>query len=241
MVNGPLISCTAYLHICFHHFFFLLYFDRLIVYWFSSSTRIFHQMETPPRPVTKSKWSALMTLDQGIFFIGPCRCDTKHFIQRTAFRLVASYDKRWALIFFFCLEVWRFTSHSIIFHSFGVVSIAGEWLQILTYARHLWPLSSVSFLACQTYYDTGNPFIMLISEIPWHKPNPERLAVELSLTVLTTWVCGGLDSNTKPSAFWANALTHCATASVHGYWILILTRLFGWLIVKSFTGNISAI
>ena len=240
MVNGPLISCTAYLHICFHHFFFLLYFDRLIVYCFSSGTRIFHQMETPPRPVTRSKWSALMTLDQGIFFIGPCRYDTKRFIQRTVpfSRLLR---KKMGTYFFFCLEVWRFTSHSIIFHSFGVVSIAGEWLQILTYARHLWPLSSVSFLACQTYYDTGYPFIMFISEIPWHKPNPGRLAVELSLTVLTTWVCGALDSNTKPSAFWAYALTNCATASVHGYWRLILTRLFGWLIVKGFIGNISAI
>ena len=29
-----------------------------------------------------------------------------------------------------------------IFHSYGDVSIAGEGLQILTYARHSWPLSS---------------------------------------------------------------------------------------------------
>ena len=36
----------------------------------------------------------------------------------------------------------------------------GEGLQILTYARHLLPLSSNGSLACHTYYDTGHPFIM---------------------------------------------------------------------------------
>ena len=44
-------------------------------------------------------------------------------------------------------------------------------------------------------------------------PNAERLAVELSLPVLTTRVCRGWDSNTQPSAFGANALTNCATAA----------------------------
>ena len=43
----------------------------------------------------------------------------------------------------FCyLSVCGFTSHSRIFHSYGYVTIAGEGLQILTYARHSWPLSS---------------------------------------------------------------------------------------------------
>ena len=32
--------------------------------------------------------------------------------------------------------VWSFSSQSRIFHSFGDVTIAGEGLQILTYARH---------------------------------------------------------------------------------------------------------
>ena len=36
------------------------------------------------------------------------------------------------------------------------------------YARHLWPLSSESSLACHTYWDTGHPFIMAISADPWH-------------------------------------------------------------------------
>ena len=38
----------------------------------------------------------------------------------------------------------------------------------LTNARHLWPLSSEGSLACHTYCDTWHPFIMVISEDPWH-------------------------------------------------------------------------
>ena len=33
--------------------------------------------------------------------------------------------------------VWGLSSHSIIFHSYGDVTIIGEGLQIVTYARHL--------------------------------------------------------------------------------------------------------
>ena len=44
----------------------------------------------------------------------------------------------------------------------------GEGLQILTYTRHPWPLSSESSLASHTQCDTGHPFIMVISENPWH-------------------------------------------------------------------------
>ena len=35
-----------------------------------------------------------------------------------------------------------FSSHSRIAHSYGDVTIDGDGLQIFTYARHLWPLSS---------------------------------------------------------------------------------------------------
>ena len=38
----------------------------------------------------------------------------------------------------------------------------------LTYARKSWPLSSESYLTCHTYCDTGLPFIIVISEDPWH-------------------------------------------------------------------------
>ena len=40
------------------------------------------------------------------------------------------------------------------------MAIAGEGLQNLTYARHLWPLSSEGSLARHIYCDTGHPFIM---------------------------------------------------------------------------------
>ena len=43
-----------------------------------------------------------------------------------------------------------FSSHSRIFHLLGDVTISGEELQILTYARHLWQLSSEGSLACPT-------------------------------------------------------------------------------------------
>ena len=40
----------------------------------------------------------------------------------------------------FCLFVWGFSSYSRIFYSYGDVTITGEGLQILTFARHSWPL-----------------------------------------------------------------------------------------------------
>ena len=52
--------------------------------------------------------------------------------------------------------------------SYGDVTITGDGLQILTYVRHSWPLSSEGSLACHTYCDTGHTFIMVISEDPWH-------------------------------------------------------------------------
>ena len=45
---------------------------------------------------------------------------------------------------------------------------ADEGLQILTYTRHLRPLSTEGILACPTYCSTGHPFKMVISENPWH-------------------------------------------------------------------------
>ena len=47
----------------------------------------------------------------------------------------------------------------------------------------------------------------------------ERLAVELSLPVLTTKFCRVWDTNTQPSACVASALTDCATASAWYSWI----------------------
>ena len=67
---------------------------------------------------------------------------------------------------YFVLFVWVFSSHPGIFHYFGDVTIAGEGLQILNYARHSWRLRSEESLTYQTYHDTGHSFIMVISEDP---------------------------------------------------------------------------
>ena len=65
---------------------------------------------------------------------------------------------------FVCLFVWGISSHSKIYHSYGDVTITGaERLEILTFARHLWPLSSEGSLACRTYCDTSHQFMMVIS------------------------------------------------------------------------------
>ena len=119
------------------------------------------------------------------------------------------------IILVFILFVGIFLSHSRIFHSYGDVTNAGEWLQILIYARHSWSLSSEGSLACHTYCDTGHSFIMVISEDPWHSH---------LLPSVKQWSCHYLclrlrsvsrDLNTQPSACEANALTHCATAGVY--------------------------
>ena len=52
------------------------------------------------------------------------------------------------------------------FHSYKDVTITGEGLQILTYARHSWPFSREGSLACNAQCNTGHPFIMVISEDP---------------------------------------------------------------------------
>ena len=46
-------------------------------------------------------------------------------------------------------------------------------------------------------------------------PSAKHSAMELSLPVLTTSVCGDWDSHIQPSACEANALTHCVIAAVH--------------------------
>ena len=86
--------------------------------------------------------------------------------------------------------VWGLSSHSRIFHSYGDVTIAGEGLQILTCARHSWPLSSEGSLACHTYCGTGHPYNGHLRGPVTLIPVAERLAVELSLHVLKSVVAG---------------------------------------------------
>ena len=64
----------------------------------------------------------------------------------------------WDIYVYVCLE---FYVHARIFHSYGNVTITGEGLQILIYARHIRLLSSEGSLACHTY--CGHPFIIVIS------------------------------------------------------------------------------
>ena len=63
-----------------------------------------------------------------------------------------------------CLFIWDLTFNSRTFHLFGDVTSVGEGLQILTYTRHSWPLSSEDSLASHIYCDRSHPFIMVISE-----------------------------------------------------------------------------
>ena len=67
----------------------------------------------------------------------------------------------------FCLFVWGFSSHWLILHSYWDVTNTGKGLQELTYARHLWSLSSDGYLACYIYCATKHPFNMVISDNLW--------------------------------------------------------------------------
>ena len=76
-----------------------------------------------------------------------------------------SFEKHFLICMFVCLFVCEgLSSQSRIFHSYGDIMIAGEGLQVLTFAWHSWPLSSEGSLVCNTYCDTGHPFIIVISE-----------------------------------------------------------------------------
>ena len=78
-------------------------------------------------------------------------------------------DMIWGCICFYfsflCLEFFVLIEH---FYSFGDVTMTYGGPQMLTYARHVWLLSSKGSLAWHTYCDTGLPFKMVISEDPWH-------------------------------------------------------------------------
>ena len=72
-----------------------------------------------------------------------------------------------------CLLVYlgyMYLSHFVSTPSYGDVSITGEGLQILTFARHLpvWSLSSDGSFACHIFCGSGHPLIMVIYEGRWH-------------------------------------------------------------------------
>ena len=79
-----------------------------------------------------------------------------------------------------------------------------------------WPFSSEGSLVCNTYCDTGHPFIMVISEDPWHShPIPSVWQWSCHYLFLKTWICRGWDLNAQPSTCRANAVTHCANVPAH--------------------------
>ena len=87
------------------------------------------------------------------------------FFQNTLFFLF-NLDE-FSLLFFDHTETSQFT---------------GGGMQILTYIWHSWQL----FAACQTYYDTGHPFLRSSPRTRDTHACHQVLAVELSLPVLTT-------------------------------------------------------
>ena len=112
-------------------------------------------------------------------------------------------------VFFVCLGVF------VPFNNFSHISRRHHcWWRTSNFDLYsaLIAMSSEGSLACHTYWDTGHPFMMVITLDLWHIPFNERLAVEWSLSDLTTYVCRGWDSNTQPSAWKANPLTDCPMA-----------------------------
>ena len=102
------------------------------------------------------------------------------------------------------------SSHSRFFLSLRDVTITSKGLHILTYTRHFRQLIfSVPHLLWHgaSFYNGHLWWPMTLTL------NAERLAVELSLPVLTTYVCRCWDSNIQPFICAANALTDCTTAA----------------------------
>ena len=109
-----------------------------------------------------------------------------------------------------CMFVYGFSSQSRIFQAYGDVTIAGEGLQILTFARDSCRLSSEGFLVCLTYCDT----VAFVSYAHLRGPVTHDCRAFGCGAVFTTQVCRVLNLSTQLSACNANALIHCATAAV---------------------------
>ena len=69
---------------------------------------------------------------------------------------------------FVCLFVYRLTRE--FFTHLETSPLPMKGCKFLTNARHSWPLSNKGnrSVTCHTYCDTDLPFIMVISEDPWH-------------------------------------------------------------------------
>ena len=138
-------------------------------------------------------------------------------------------------VLFVCLFVClKFFVHSRIFYSLGDVTSAGKGVQIFTFARHLWPLSSDGSLATLLWHGTSlyNGAVTTcfndlgLSRLGFEHPN-FRLRGELSnplrhrrttlFELLQLIVCMSrqmnnlliyVDSNLHCSRFWNLSLIH---------------------------------
>ena len=76
------------------------------------------------------------------------------------------FSQQFVCLFVFVLGL---SSHSRIFHSYGDVTITGEGLQILTFVRHSWWLSSEGSLACHTSCDYCRSLFTLLPLVTPHR------------------------------------------------------------------------
>ena len=88
-------------------------------------------------------------------FSAVCTFDCLHFCLLFSFFSPADRQLHGLTLYFFVC--FGFCVPLDIFHSYGDVTIADEGLQILTYTRHSWPLSSKGSWACPTYLTRGIP------------------------------------------------------------------------------------
>ena len=110
-----------------------------------------------------------------------------------------------------CLFVWSFRHTQDYFFTYLETShfLAKSckiWSMLGTYDH--WAVRIL--LACHTHCDTGHPFIMVISEDPWHSH-----VMSSACPVLTIQVWRGWDSKPLSSACEKNASTHCATVAAN--------------------------
>ena len=84
------------------------------------------------------------------------------------------------IYFIFCLLVWSFLSNSRIFYAYGDVTISGEGLQIMNYARYLWQFSIDDSLACHPFFENFN-LVTRASVYSGHLPGPVTLAPNAEL------------------------------------------------------------
>ena len=104
------------------------------------------------------------------------------------------------------------SSHSRIFHLYGDVT-TGEDLCSALMAIEQWGFFSVP----HWLWHRASVYNGHVRGPVTLTPIADRLAVELSLPVFTTYVCRRWDSNTQPSACEASTLTHCATAAISSW------------------------